>query len=234
MKINKKLLSIVAISAIALPLALPATAQAAATLTVNDTTISIDENSPFNSDDEPYQSSYSDFSNGKEVKTVLPADADYVPNTAKIQKYLEGYINEFRHINGLSAVNWDQDSSINSFINKRVGQLDTVTAKNLSHDGYKKDKNKPQVSENIVCASDGINSDQETAYYLFAEWYSEIDQNEADRGHLYNMLQESDSGSLRVSYTTDGYIYAVGQNGSSHHISYQNIKKMPTHTFIYK
>lgn len=109
MKINKKLLSIVAISAIALPLALPATAQAAATLTVNDTTISIDENSPFNSDDEPYQSSYSDFSNGKEVKTVLPADADYVPNTAKIQKYLEGYINEFRHINGLSAVNWDQD-----------------------------------------------------------------------------------------------------------------------------
>ncbi|AKP67898.1 hypothetical protein [Companilactobacillus ginsenosidimutans] len=230
MKISKRVLSFVAVSAIVLPTLAPTVANAATDNTNNAQSTQVQAAT----DNAKKVSSYSKFNNGDEVQTVLPYDTDYVANTDNIQKYMEQYIDEYRENNGLQDFNWDQDTATLNYTTKRMGQLEANDGMD-GHAGFYADNNKPKILESLGWVSDASNSDQETAYWLFSSWYNEINPAVKEHGHLFNMSRQPTNASIRVGKDTKGGIYVILVSGYvSGDMNVSDLNKMPTHTFIYE
>lgn len=235
MKFNKRILTAIAVSAIVLPLAAPTATALAADYGTPNTVVTKGGSTYFPSG---VNNSYSSFNNGQTVTTTLPYNANYTPNAAKIQTYLEGYINDFRKVNGLNPIQWDANAKVAAFSDTRLQQLKDNNGPD-GHAGYTALGNQglnPGVSEGLTFKASGTHSDQETAYFLFYQWYGEIDPSSKVQGHMLNMVKKSTTASVRVGVSSDNKAYAVlnptpGQGGT---IDYSSVQKMPAHTFIYE
>lgn len=235
MKLSKKLLTAIAVSAIVLPLAAPATTALAADYGTPKEVVTKGGSTYYPS---AVNNSYSSFSNGQTVTETLPYNENYQPNAANIQKYLEGYVNEFRKINNLDPIQWDATAAIKNYGDKRLAQLVQNDGPD-GHKGYTVLNNQginPGLGEALSFKTSGTHSDQETAYYLFYQWYGEIDPNAPIHGHMLNMVKKNTNATARVGVDSGNHAYAVldAAPGTGGSIDFSSVQKMPGHTFIYE
>jgi hypothetical protein len=235
MKLQKKVLTAVAISAIVLPVAIPATNVFAADY---GAPTSVNTDGTWTDDVYAVNNSYDNSSNGQNITTKLPYNENYVPNAAKIQEYLEGYIDELRSINGLSNINWDKNTALKKFTDTRLAEMNKIGGPD-GHKGFDPlfySQNPGMgLDEGLTASLSGTHSDQEMAYYLFYNWYSEIKPGTPVTAHLENMVQKSTNGSVRVALDQNGDPYAlINTSTQEGGLQVSQVKKMPAHTFIYE